>query len=146
MQIKIIRKMPRLKRLSNYSRILESVKSSVGRIGLFLAEDVRTNCPPDRPVVYGPFTGQSLRKSIDASPAYMDGVSIYCGIGDKRKMVPWWEAVEFGIKKPSKKYRFLGMDVAPEVARGKGKHGEGFMVKSKKGQKATVGQRMFAIT
>ena len=137
--IKIIKKMPRMKRLSQHTRILESVKSSVGRIGNSLAEDVRNNCPPDRLVIHGPHAGQSLRKSIDASPPFEDGRSVYSGLGDKRKMVPWWEAVEFGIR-PSKKYRFAPI-------KGKGKHGEGYMVKSKKGaSSAAKPQRMFAIT
>ncbi len=135
--------MPRLKRLSQYTRIIEQIKSSVKRVGDGVAEVVKVNCPPDRPVISGPFAGQSLRKTIDASPAYMDGISLYCGIGDKRKMVPWWEAVEHGMD-PQTGWHFIGVENDPKLA-GKGKHGEGIMVKGGK-SKRRMPQNMFAIT
>ena len=140
---KIRAKMPRLNRLSQYVRIVESVKSSVKRIGGGVAEVVRDNCPPDRLVIHGEFAGHSLRKDIDASPAFMDGKNLFCGIGDERKMVPWWEAVERGMA-AKKGWHFVGTEINPKLS-GKGKHGEGFMVKGGK-SKRRLPQRMFAKT
>lgn len=122
------------------------MKHSTQRIAKGIAQNVRENCPPDRPIIHGPYVGQSLRKSINAGIPYVRRGSLKCGIGDTRKMVPWWKYVEYGIT-PSRKYRFVGTDVAPKVAAGKGKHGEGFMVKSKRGSSKVARPKwMFATT
>ncbi len=142
MATKIIKITPRLDRISQTARVIASMKHSTKRIAIGIAQRVQENCPPDKPIISGLYIGKSLRKTINAGEPFIDGNHLKNGIGDKTKMVPWWKAVEHGMS-AKKGWHFVGTEIAPKLS-GKGKHGEGFMVKGGK-SKARKPQRMFAI-